>query len=167
MIRFCFLLIISALAQPVAALGWAAAALDQGFADYAAGDFRRARGHFGKLADHGSAVGETMMGTIYARGQGQASDPATAVIYWFRAANRGYAPAQLALAHALAEGRGAAHDRGGAWVWAQLAVMHGDAHVAGQAALLSRRLAQALSPAERAQQQVVLDGWRPWADTTR
>lgn len=167
MIRIWLLMIFSGAALPVAAQGWASAALDQGFADYAAGDFLRARAQFGQLADHGSAIGETMLGTIYAHGQGVVVDPATAASFWFRAANRGYAPAQLALARALAAGRGVARDPGKAWVWAQLAMMHGDANVAAQAAVLAKALAAALPPDERARQQLVLDGWRPWADTSR
>jgi hypothetical protein len=165
--RFYALMILVSLAQPATAINWAGAALDQGFSAYSSGDYPQARSYFGKLADHGSAIGETMMGTIYARGQGVAHDPATAAIYWFRAANRGYAPAQLEIARALEEGRGVSRDPGGAWVWAQLAVMHGDANVARQAASLVKRLMKVLPPFELARQQAVLDGWRPWADTSR
>ena len=78
------------------------AALDAGLAAYAAGDFARARGDLRPLADRGSAIAETMMGVMAAKGQGRPVDLAAAAGWWLRAANRGYAPAQLAMAKALA-----------------------------------------------------------------
>ncbi len=103
----------------------ATAALDAGIGAYAAGDYAAARGRLRPLADRGSAIAETMMGAMAARGQGRPADPAAAVGWWLRAANRGYAPAQLALAKALARGQGVAPDAGRAWVWARLAASSG------------------------------------------
>lgn len=154
---------VLALATPLAAApNWSVAALDAGFDAYAAGDYAGAHTQFRTLANHGSAIGETMLGTMYARGQGVGADAATAATYWFRAANRGYAPAQLALARALAAGHGVAQDSGAAWVWAQLAVARGDAELRAQALELARHLETLIAPADRAVLVHRVEGWRPW-----
>jgi uncharacterized protein len=146
----------------IAATPWAATALDAGLGAYAAGDYGAARAQFDMLANHGSAIGETMLGTIYARGQGVTADPATAATYWFRAANRGYAPAQLALARALATGQGVGRDSGSAWVWAQLAAARGDAVLRAQALDLAQALEAEIAPAHREALGRRLEGWQPW-----
>lgn len=154
---------ILALAAPLPAKSpWAATVLDAGFVAYAAGDYAAAHAQFTQLANHGSAIGETMLGTMYARGQGVSVDAATAATYWFRAASRGYAPAQLALARALATGRGVSRDREDAWVWAQLAAARGDAELRAEALRLANVLEAALTPAERAALARRVEGWRPW-----
>jgi hypothetical protein len=150
------------LAAPAAATPWAQSALDSGLSAYATGDYAAAHAEFTRLANHGSAIGETMLGTMYARGQGVSVDAATAATYWFRAASRGYAPAQLALARALATGRGVSRDREDAWVWAQLAAARGDAELRAEALRLANVLEAALTPAERAALARRVEGWRPW-----
>ena len=153
--------ILLAAATPVAALEAASAALDNGLAAYAAGDYPAARAQLRPLADRGSAIAETMLGVMAAKGQGRASDPAVAVGWWLRAANRGYAPAQLALAKALASGRGVAADRGQAWVWARLAARTGDAGAVAATAL-AQELARRLSAADLAKLEIERAAWRPW-----
>ncbi len=108
-------------------------ALAAGLAAYAAHDFTAARRAFRALADDSSAIGETMLGTMYARGQGVARDPGAAAAYYFRAANRGYPPAQLAFGRALARGDGVALDRNLAAMWLRLAAERGDARVVAAA----------------------------------
>lgn len=154
-----------ALGTPLAANPWAAETLETGVAAYLAGDYGAARAQFVMLANHGSAIGETMLGTMYARGQGVTADAATAAAFWFRAANRSYAPAQLALARALAAGQGVGTDVGAAWMWAQLAAIHGDAAVRGQAQALAARLQPQLAPAEREKRARDVRNWRPWSDS--
>ncbi len=139
-----------------------AAALAQGIAAYDARDYRRARFRFTALADQGSAVAETMLGVIYARGQGVATDPATAAAYWLRAASRGYAPAQLAFARVLASGAGVARDPGAAWVWASLAARGGDVAVAHEASGLAAQLRRGFTAERAAVLAKRLAGWRPW-----
>jgi TPR repeat protein len=152
-----------ALAAPLsAATPWAQGVLDAGFSAYAAGDYSQAHAQFTTLANHGSAIGETMLGTMYARGQGVAPDPATAATYWFRAASRGYAPGQLALARALAAGKGVNRDTDDAWVWAQLAAARGDAAMRAEALELAKRLEMALAPDEVEALTRRVEGWRPW-----
>jgi hypothetical protein len=149
--------ILLAAAAPVVAMP-----LDAGLAAYAAGDYAAARAQLRPMADRGSAIAETMLGVMAAKGQGRASDPAVAVGWWLRAANRGYAPAQLALAKALAAGRGVATDRGQAWVWARLAAGAGDAGALAADAL-ARGLARGLTGAELAKLEGERAAWRPWS----
>jgi TPR repeat protein len=102
-----------------------------------------------------------MLGVMAARGQGGAADPAAAAGWWLRAANRGYAPAQLALAKALAKGDGVAADRGEALVWAELAA-DGGGDAAAEARVLADGLAKGLGAAELADISDKRTAWRPW-----
>ena len=135
--------------------------LDAGLNAYAAADYARARRLLRPLADRGSAIAETLLGVMVAKGEGVTADPAVAVGWWVRAANRGYAPAQLALAKALAAGQGVAADPGQAWVWARLAVDAGNGTRA-EAAALAARLARGFSAEALAGLEAKRLGWRPW-----
>ncbi|WP_416908973.1 MAG: hypothetical protein ACMVO5_05000 [Polymorphobacter sp.] len=99
--------------------------LQAGLEAHGRGDFEAARAALKPLAAQGSAVAETILGGMAARGQGRPTDPAAAVAWWLRAANRGYVPAQLALARALADGRGVARDEAAAAYWAARAANGG------------------------------------------
>ncbi len=146
-----------AVAAPAQALT-PAQVLDAGLSAYAAGRFAVAADDFRRLADAGSAVGETMLGAMYARGQGVRRDPAAAAGYICRAANRGYAPAQLAFARMLARGEGVAPDRAAAWRWLRRAAERGDPHTVAAARATATRLAAEapVPPTEPA------GDWRPW-----
>ena len=141
--------------------GDAATALQSGLDAYAGADFRSARRALRPLADRGSAIAETLMGVMAAKGQGSRADPATAVAWWLRAANRGYGPAQLALAKALATGRGVTQDMGAAWVWARLAVAAGNG-TAVEAAALADGLQRGFSVETLAKLEAQRAAWRPW-----
>lgn len=134
---------------------------------YEAGRFKAARADFQALADQGSAIAETMLGTMYAEGRGARPDPATAAVYFYRAANRGYAPAQLALADAYAKGKGTYQDLPGAYMWARLAQVRGYGATAdagrSAAAALARRLTD--DQRQRADRRVL--NWRPWSTAAR
>ncbi len=162
MLRVLFLLLIAA---PAAAETprWALPALDAGLAAYDHGDFGKARAGFTRLAAQGSAIAETMLGAMASRGEGAARDPATATMWWMRAANRGYPPAQLALAEAFARGAGVATDAGTAYVWARLAAMHGDPAIAARAQALAAQLAAGFDAAALARLEQRRLAWRPWA----
>jgi TPR repeat protein len=138
-----------------------ATAIDAGMAAYQAGDFAAARAHLRPLADRGSAIAETMLGVMAARGEGRGIDEAAAVGWWLRAANRGYAPAQLALAKALAAGRGVAADPGQAWLWARLAATAGN-DVAREAKAIAASLEPGFTADERAALEAERAAWRPW-----
>lgn len=150
-------------ASPVSAARDAATLLDAGLAAHAAGDHAGARRALRPLADRGSAIAETLLGAMAARGQGGRADPAAAVGWWLRAANRGYAPAQLALAKALATGQGVGADAGAAWVWARLAAGGGGGTaVAGDAAALAARLGRGFDSRRLAALEAERAAWRPW-----
>lgn len=171
MMRFLFTLLLMLCAAPASAglypADWAADRLQQGLSAYDAGRFHEARKHFALLADHGSAVAETMLGVMYARGRGVKADPATAAAYFYRAANRGYPPAQLALADALARGQGVKADSEAAYFWTRLAQQRGDARIASRARNYAQRLAAALTKPTLEEIERSLIGWRPWAGPTR
>jgi TPR repeat protein len=163
------------LAVPVAALLWvppviglvppppgtAVTAFDAAMAAYDRGDYVAARAGLKPLADRGSAVAETLLGVMAAKGQGGAADPAAAAGWWLRAANRGYAPAQLALAKALADGAGVPADPQAALVWAELAAS-GDAALAPQARGLAAALSKEFDAGELTEAREARAGWRPW-----
>ena len=165
MLRLILLLLVPA---PAAAAppDWAMAVLDDGLAAYRGRDYARATHDFRRLAGEGSAIAETMLGVMHARGQGVRRDPATAATWWLRAANRGYPPAQLALAEAYASGRGVGRDDHAAWVWARLAATHGDTPTAVRAAALTARLGATLDAPALAKLDRRRLAWRPWPTLT-
>ncbi len=149
--------VIVAASVPAAAAP-ASRVLADGLAAYAAGRFPEARRDFQQLADDDSAIGETMLGTIYAHGQGVARDLAAAAGYYCRAAHRGYAPAQLAFAKVLVRGQGVAVDRKAAWLWLRLAQQRGDVRVVAAARAEAATLVATGTPIPADE---VAD-WRPW-----
>ena len=86
-------------------------------------------------AQRDNPAAETLLGTMTAKGQGAAKDDAIAAAWFLRAARRGYAPAQLALADAFARGRGVPQDTSRARTLAKAAASQG---VPGAAQLASR-----------------------------
>ncbi|GGD99472.1 hypothetical protein GCM10011529_02030 [Polymorphobacter glacialis] len=155
-----FLLAVLVAGPAVAASN--AEALAAGVDAFGRQDYATARAELRPMADNGSAIAETLMGVMAAKGWGGRADPAAAAAWWMRAANRGYAPAQLALAKALAKGSGVTANPGAAWVWAQLAAASGSG-ISAEAGALARELAEGFS----AERLGVLEGeraaWRPWA----
>ena len=162
-----FILLAALAAQPAFAARTPAERLQSAVAAYDVGDFRVARKNFKLLADEGSAIGETMLGVIYAEGRGVKSDPATAVAYYYRAANRGYAPAQLALSRAFADGAGASKDVPQAYLWARLAAARGVGDLAQAATTAAARLSRSLAPDQRKKVDAAVRNWRPWASNAR
>lgn len=154
--------VAAALAVPVTEQATApAAAIDAGIAAYQAGDYASARIYLRPLADRGSAIAQTMLGVMAARGKGGDTDPAAAVGWWLRAANRGYAPAQLALAKALAKGEGVAANPGQAWLWARLAASSGNG-VSAEASAIATTLSTGFNQAQLAALEAERAAWRPW-----
>ncbi len=145
------------LGAPSARAAAPAAVLADGLSAYSAGRFGDARRDFRLLADEGSAIAETMLGAMYAHGQGVRRDPAVAAAFYSRAAHRGYAPAQLAFARALAHGDGVTRDPAAAWKWLRLAAKRGDARVAAATrAEAAKLVAAGPAPPDTS------DSWRPW-----
>jgi TPR repeat protein len=158
---FCWVGLAASMVPVVAQAAAPAVALEAGLAAYQAGDFAGARRYLRPLADRGSAIAETMLGVMAARGEGRAADPAAAAGWWLRAANRGYAPAQLAMAKALAAGQGVTADTGQAWIWARLAAGAGNG-VADEAKALAASLAAGLDQTQLAALEAERAAWRPW-----
>ncbi|MDO9487069.1 MAG: tetratricopeptide repeat protein [Sphingomonadaceae bacterium] len=140
---------------------------ERAVAAYEVGRFKVARAQFQALADQGSAVAETMLGTMYAEGRGVKADPATAAVYFYRAANRGYAPAQLALADAYAKGRGTWPDLPGAYMWARLAQVRGFGATAAAGSATAAELAKRIDEEQRLRADRWVRNWRPWTTAVR
>lgn len=155
------------LAAPVAAAPDNATRFERAVEAYEQGRFKAARNHFQALADQGSAIAETMLGTMYAEGRGVKADSATAAVYFYRAANRGYAPAQLALADAYAKGKGTWRDLPGAYMWARLAQVRGFGATAAAGNASAANLARQIDEAQRRRADRWVRNWRPWSTSAR
>ena len=110
------------------------------------------------LAQDGSAVAETALGLIVADQQ-----PAVATAHFFRAAQRGYPPAQLMLARALAEGAGTPVNRAEALRWALVAERQGQGDVRIRAGDFAARLMRGMDSTTVARARDRAAAWRPWA----
>ena len=110
------------------------------------------------LAQEGSAVAETALGLMASERQ-----PAVAAAHYFRAAQKGYAPAQLMLARALAEGAGTPANPPEALRWALVAERQGQGEVRMKARAFARGLIQGMDPATVARARDRAAAWRPWA----
>jgi uncharacterized protein len=162
-----FVLFALLLAGPVFASPDNVGRFERAVAAYHAGQFRTARTEFKELANQGSAIAETMLGTMYAEGQGVKPDAATAVIYFYRAAHRGYAPAQLALSDAFAKGRGTDPSPVAAYKWARLAQVRGHGATAEASKATVAKLAETITPEQRRKADRAVLNWRPWSTSTR
>lgn len=160
-------LLVMAVGAQAKAQSWAARRLALALAHYDAGRFDKARRGFEDLADHNSAIAETMLGVMYAKGRGVRADPATAFVYYYRAANRGYAPAQLALSDVFANGKGTLRNLDQAYLWARLAAQRGDTRLARAATIHAARLARVLSTDRLKLIDRELHNWRPWVEMPR
>ena len=85
--------------------------MNAGLLAFERGDHAEARRLFRKLAQRQIPAAETLLGTMAANGQGGPQNDAIAAAWFMRAARRGYAPAQLALADSFARGRGVKQSR--------------------------------------------------------
>lgn len=130
-----------------------------------AGDAAGARQRLEPLAQDGSAVAETLLGGLYARGLGVPRDTATAVGFWWRAAQRGYAPAQLALARARASGEGVPAAPEDALRWALLAAQGGDGAVRAAAEQLRTTLSRKVGARAAGRASARAAAFRPWSPT--
>lgn len=159
----------SAVTRPLAALlalTLAAAApepsdrLQAALADLDVGANARAVAGLRALAGENSAVAETLLGAMYADGRAGRRDPAIAAAFFLRAANRGYTPAQVALARAYLAGAGVSRSDVAALRWTAIAERMGapPADIAPLAAALRPRV----TPAEWARARARAADWRPW-----
>ena len=97
----------------------------RGLTAYERGDYQAARMFWQPLADNYDLAALRNMGHLYRLGQGVARDGEKAVRYYTRAAELGFAPAQLNLAVMFYEGDGIPADAKAARYWAQRAASAG------------------------------------------
>jgi len=160
-------LLLALTAPSFAGADWASARLEGAMSAYHAGDYRAARRGFQRLAEHGSAIAETMLGVMYANGYGVPASPAVAAGWFRRAASRGYGPAQIALSDAFARGQGVERDTREAYFWALAATTGGDRSAVAPGRARVHALGKALSPENRAQIAEDVQNWRPRAQRQR
>lgn len=97
----------------------------QGYADYNAGDYGRAREHWRPLAEAGHAKAQYGLGLMYANGSGVPQDDLLASQWLRKAADQGHAPAQDALGTLYQLGRGVPKDELQAVRWYRRAAEQG------------------------------------------
>jgi hypothetical protein len=141
--------------------------LEVAVAAYERGDYKASRAQLTVLADQGSAIAETLLGTLYHHGRGVKRDPATATAYFYRAAQRGYSPAQLALSSALERGSGTAQDRAAAYFWAQVASTRAGGELRTTAVVQAAALGGRIPATERRDLDQAAARWRPWISPRR
>lgn len=140
---------------------WASVRLEGAMSAYHTGDYRTARRGFQRLSEHGSAIAETMLGVMYAKGRGVQENRAVAAGWFHRAASRGYGPAQIALSDAFARGHGVRRDVEDAYFWALAAMIGGDRSAEASGRVRVKALAKALRPEARAAIDEDVRNWRP------
>ena len=113
----------------LAAPAWAGPA--QGVAAYKRGDYVAALREFRPLANQGTAVAQTFLGFMYAKGQGVPQDDAEAAKWFRKTAEQGDADAQYLLGFLYAEGPGVPQDFAEAAKWLRKAAMQGYAFAQG------------------------------------
>ena len=79
--------------------------IDQGVAKYRSGDFSGAFGDLTPLAEQGDATAQTLVGLMYASGQGVQPDGGAAAMWMRRAADQEHVPAQVVLAQMYSQER--------------------------------------------------------------
>lgn len=107
--------------------------MSEAVAAYRSGDFARAHEGFLPLATAGDPRAQTILGIMYANGEGVPQDSTEAARWYRLAAQAGYASAQYNLGVLLERGEGVAQDRAAALRWYRLAADQG--HVRARDAL--------------------------------
>ena len=113
----------------LAAPAWAGIA--EGVTAYNRGDYATALREFRPLANQGTAVAQTFLGFMYAKGQGVPQDDAEAAKWFRKTAEQGDAVAQYLLGFLYAEGPGVPQDFAEAAKWLRKAAMQGYAFAQG------------------------------------
>ena len=108
-----------------------------------------------KAADQGLAVAQHFLGIAYANGEGVRPDDAEAARWFARAAAQGFAQAQFMLGLMTLDGRGVPKDQVQGYA---LMVMGGQGGVRSATRVVQKL---ALTEAQRAQAQEIIDHWKP------
>ncbi len=139
--------------------------LDAAIDAYDRHDWARARALVRPAVAQGSAIAETLMGMIYL--DGQPRRPAVAAGFLLRAAERGYAPAQIKLGDLLAAGTGLRRDPAAAYRWYRIVAIRADVYSAAIAAARAYRIARGLPAKVVEEQDQQAHDWRVRAASGR
>ncbi len=139
--------------------------LDRAIAAYDRGDWAEARKLARPFAARGSAIAETLMGLTYINGE--PDDPASAAGFFYRAAQRGYAPAQLRLGDMYATGVGMPQSLEQAYRWYRILAIRADPASAAMGRARADAIARQLGPARTARQERLAQLWHVRAASGR
>lgn len=128
----------------------------EGLEAYDAGDYETVIEAWQPLAAGGHLDAQVSLADLYLNGLGMATDPATAALWYRRAAEAGDPVAQLNLGDLYARGLGVLRDPVEAVVWFDLAARQGKAWAAARRDEIAARL----SPAERDEARVRAERYR-------
>jgi len=118
--------LLNAIAGAVLCAASAHADAPEALRAYQRGDFETAAAELMPLAEEGDPRAQFAIGRMYFYGQVLAQDATAATRWYRRAAEQGYAPAQLTYAIALDGGWGAPRDPGAAMHWYRRAALQGE-----------------------------------------
>lgn len=98
---------------------------DSGLSAYNAADYATAFGNWWPLSMRGDGKSQAALGYLYYKGLGVRPDPATAALWFNRAADKDQPTAQFFLGTLYLEGRGVDQDFARAHMWCDLALSNG------------------------------------------
>jgi TPR repeat protein len=129
----------------------------EGLAAFDAGDYRGALDAWRPLAEAGDAEAQVALAGLYRGGLGVPADLGAAARWYRRAAEQGEAVAQLNLGDLYSRGAGVPHDLIQAHLWLSLATAQGRRWAARR----REEIAAAMSAAQLAEAERLLEDWRP------
>lgn len=98
---------------------------EDGYAAYERQDYKTAVKLWRKVANTGDSSGQSILGAMYAQGQGVPQDYAESIRWYRLAAAQGEVKAQAKLGYMYANAQGTGRDYLRAYVWSSLAAMGG------------------------------------------
>ncbi len=146
-----FAILLVVLATPAWA-GW-----NEGVAAIERGDYATALREFRVLAAQGHAGAQTILGIMYADGEGVPQDDAEAVKWYRKAAKQGDAYAQYNLGVMYDKGRGVLQDYAEAARWYRKAAEQGDETARKNRDIVAKRM----TPEQIAEAQRLAREWKP------
>ena len=129
-------------------------------------DYAQAVIWYRKAADQGFAAAQYNLGVTYRDGQGVPRDYVQAVSWFRKAADQGEAYAQNNLGSMYGTGRGVPQDYAQAYKWYSLSASRAtNTELRNAAAQARDRSASKITPAQLAEAQRLVSGWRPSTTT--
>jgi len=118
-------------------------------AAFKAGDHQKAVRLWKLLAEQGDAQAQTLLGSMYANGEGVPEDDAKALCLYTKAAKQGVAQAQCYRGAMYAKGLGVPDDYVRGYAWVSIAAAQGNA----QSGTFKEAVAKHMTPAQIAEGQ--------------